>query len=80
MNEPFLNFLEGLNDIFVLLTAYSMILFTDFVPDVIIRNQIGDVFYNFVFVVLGLNLLVIAAVVKLAFLKKAKKWWIRKQL
>lgn len=79
MNEPFLNLLEGLNETFVLVTAYMMLLFTDFIPDIDTRIQIGDFFYSFIFGVLGLNILIILSVVTFEMFKKARQWWRRRQ-
>lgn len=55
-----------------------MILFTDFVPDVLTRRRIGDVFYQLVFINLGLNLAVIAGIVLLELFKKIRRYWIRR--
>lgn len=59
MDQKILNRLELVNDILVFLTAYSMILFTDFVPSILVRIVIGDVFITLVFTVIGINALAI---------------------
>lgn len=78
MTEPFLNFLEGLNETFVLVTAYLMILFTDFIPEIQTRILVGEYFYYFIFGVMGLNLLVIIGAVSLELFKKVRRLWRRR--
>ena len=69
MDTKFFNIIEIMNESFVLMTGYYMLLFTDIVPDVEVRYSIGEVFFNKVIAILILNVLVIATMMIIGLVK-----------
>jgi hypothetical protein len=60
MEFTYLNWLEIINEINMLFFTYVLFLFTQFVPDLEIRYQLGYVFIYLVSFVMGLNLMLIS--------------------
>ena len=54
------NILEIMNESNLLFFNYSMLLFTDFIPSVEIRYQLGFVFIGIVVIILSINLALIS--------------------
>ena len=50
--------LEIFNSLYLLITSYFLILFTDFVIDPIIRSQIGEFYYFLSLTIIAINVLV----------------------
>lgn len=59
LQQKVLNFVEIMNEAFILVTVYVMHLFSDFVPDENIRYQFGWYYIYLVFMIFGLNMLII---------------------
>ena len=79
MNQLFLNIVEGLNETFILITAYHLILFTDFVPEVATRNDLGDYFIYIIYTFILLNLVVIIGQAVKSLIKFVWLRWQRRQ-
>lgn len=56
---PTLNKIEIMNDIFMVLCSYALILFTDFVPDVEVKYTLGAIFTGIIGFILLINLSII---------------------
>jgi hypothetical protein len=59
METYIFNVIETFNEGFVLMTGYYMLLYTDIVPDVEVRYEIGEVYYYKVIAIIALNLVLI---------------------
>jgi hypothetical protein len=59
LQQKVFNFVEIMNEAFILVTVYVMHLFSDFVPDENIRYQFGWYYIYLVFMIFGLNMLII---------------------
>ena len=57
-DQTVLGRLEIFNSIFLLVTSYFLILFTDFVIDPIIRSQIGEFYFWLSIVIIAINVLI----------------------
>lgn len=61
MNSKALNFMEALNELFVYLTSYALLLFTDLLKDIETRYQIGEWFMNLLLAIITIDCLIIIA-------------------
>ena len=57
-DQKILGRLEVFNSIYLLITSYFLILFTDFVIDPLIRFQIGEFYYLLSITIIAINVLV----------------------
>jgi len=57
MKTPFSNFLENLNEVFVLLTTYTFIIFSEFIPEVEFRYQLGYAYCILLGTIIGVNII-----------------------
>jgi len=65
MISPFLNVMETINEIFVLVTGYFLFLFTDLVPDVADRYMVGNIFKDLFFVAVCIDGILIFIIIGL---------------
>lgn len=59
MDSPALNKMECLNELFILFTGYNMLLFTDLIPNVETRYNIGDAFMYQLLALIGIDVVII---------------------
>ena len=77
-DTPILNRVNYLNESLLLITSYFLLLMTDLVPDVELREQIGWIYlYTLSFVVV-INFIVIIQQLISTLFKRARYWSIKK--
>jgi hypothetical protein len=59
MTNVFFNFMEIINEVFILFSSYMMLLFTDFITDVELRYSIGGYFFNSIVGIAAINLFIV---------------------
>lgn len=52
------NILENLNEAFILITGYFMLFFSEWVPDVFVRQEYGDVYVELLYGIIAVNVVV----------------------
>ena len=52
------NMLENLNEAFILITGYFMLFFSEWVPDVFVRQEYGDVYVELLYGIIAVNVVV----------------------
>ena len=57
-DQKVLGKLEIFNSIYLLITSYFLIMFTDFVLDPLIRAQIGEIYFWFSIAIIAMNVLI----------------------
>ena len=75
-----LNAMECLNEIFVLLFSYNLLLFTDLVPDVLTRYNIGNYLMYLLMIIIGLDCLIIMVEFCWQLYKYYKRWRNRRNI
>lgn len=50
--------LENLNEAFILITGYFMLFFSEWVPDVFVRQEYGDVYVELLYGIIAVNVVV----------------------
>ena len=69
-----LNYINFINELFVLLSSYFLLLFTNsLVPNVQLREKLGWVFLYSIIAVIGLNFVILFAAIGLVIVKKVSK-------
>lgn len=74
-----LNRVNFLNECLLLLTSYFLLILTDLVPDLEVRERIGWQYLHCLVAVVGLNFTIVFSQLVMLLLKKVKQAWIRKQ-
>ena len=80
LNQPFLNNMEIFNECCLLVSSYFLFLFTDFVPDVKTRYQIGWAFIGLSIANIGVNWLCMLYKVYQAVKLIVRRLWHKWQL
>ena len=74
LNGKWWNILENLNEAFIIITGYFMLLFSEWVPDVFVRHQYGEVYVELLHGIIAVN-----CVVGLYDMgKRARKYYLRR--
>ena len=70
------NILENLNETFIIITGYFMLLFSEWVPDVYVRHEYGDVYVELLHGIIAVNVVVglydIGRVLRKKYLKRMR--------
>jgi len=72
MDNKVMQFMEVINDIFVLITSQMLFLFTDLIPDVENRYFIGTIYKNILFFTISVNGLLVFAMIGYSVWQKVK--------
>jgi signal transduction histidine kinase len=78
--EKQLNFVQMLNECFLLLSVYMMFLFCDFVPDEATRYRFGWYFVYLVFIIFGANMLIIGGHMLMDICEMSRRYWTKRTL
>ncbi len=57
-DQKVLGRLELFNSMYLLMTSYFLIMFTDFVLDPLIRAQIGEIYFSLSIAIIAINVLI----------------------
>ena len=67
-----MNFLNRINETFILLSSYFLISFTDLQDDIDLRNKIGKFFVYLILAIINFNIITLITYVAFRFCKKCR--------
>ena len=72
------NFIQFFNEVFILMCAWSLFLFTDYVPDPKLRHSYGENFLYIVALNFAGNMVFLFTTLIMGIRKGIKNWWTKR--
>ena len=74
------NFIQVFNEMFILICAWSLFLFTDYVPDPKLRHSFGESYLYIIAFNFATNLMFLLTTLLISLIRTMKSWWRRRQM